>query len=76
MARVIAPLRQMRLLFWQQIDVDFEVLFLLAFTYIYNCLFFWITDGMMGMGEVYGLALLGLDGRGGGAYWVDFMTAL
>lgn len=74
MARVIAPLRQMRLLFWQQIDVDFEVLFLLAFTYIYNCLFFWITDGMMGTGEVYGLAFLGLDG--GGAYWVDFMAAL
>lgn len=29
---------------------------------------------MMGMGEVYGLAILGLDGRG--TYWVDFMTVL
>lgn len=29
---------------------------------------------MIGMGEIYGLALLGLDGRR--KYWVDFMTAL
>jgi hypothetical protein len=28
----------------------------------------------MGMGKGYGLALLGLDGRG--TYWVGFMTAL
>lgn len=49
---MIAPLRQMRLLFWRQIDLDIFFFFLPS--HIYTSI-----PGKKGMGEVYGMALSG-----------------